>query len=562
MRDPLFLRTAFAVGVLTVAATGQRLVFAEGTPTFLRIATVPENAPNTPDTVVLNDAELLPIEMTGRTIAHELDVTMSRRIERNGLVRLELPDGGRLFRYSRSSGAFWGFLHVAANGDTRVVIEAPGEGPTGTDDPFVDRVAIADDAQHAAVAFTNGDIHVLRLDGGVYASTGRADRRVANDADPIPASMRIGPSALWYLAKGPTGNVQRLWRVGLADGAVTADVSPPAVANGDFKDHVVMSRDGAHVVCLYGPQQQQRLWHCGLTGVATVLPPLASKYEDAGFLPDGPGEPAMLLSDDGSRLFYVDADVRDELFLLDVTGQLPTFAMTADTVFQPYIGVHILPKFAANSLVVAIGDVNLMDWFKASLQPQGGVVDNLTATGSPIMPFPAGALVPVTAASVGGELLAVEQTAGTTSLRRIVPATGATVTVATDLVDGPQPGSSTTTAADVLVRTAAGDALFDGVAGTPLVTLPPDLLLTTPVRGPDFQGTFLHLAVGVGVPLFYAPFGLVTLPLEFGLQQIAMTPQGGVVLVGGTVRYLALGTYEVLNRPSVPFRACLSGAGG
>jgi hypothetical protein len=45
------------------------------------------------------------------------------------------------------------------------------------------------------------------------------------------------------------------------------------------------------------------------------------------------------------------------------------------------------------------------------------------------------------------------------------------------------------------------------------------------------------------------------------MQQLVLTPNNGVVVVGSTVRYLAPGVFVVLNRPAAAMRVCLSGAG-
>ncbi len=555
-RRLLLLAALFTPSVLMA----QTLTLAEGAPGSLRIVALDENDPNGGDSVVLQDAEFVPIEMTGRTIAHELDATRARRIERNGIVRLELPNGGRVFRYRRAAGAFWGFLHVAGDGTPRVVLERAGVGPLAVDDPFADRIAIADDGQHAAVVRADGAMHVVRLDGGLYTN-GRADW-VVGGVDVLPLSVMLGPACVWFQGESGSSNPVHVWRCDLTENSPAVDVSPPIAGGADFKDQMVMSRDGSVVVFLFGPQQQQRLWRVGTFGAATVLPPGPSKYEEPGYLPEEPGEPAMLLNDDGSRLFYVDADVRDELYLLDMTGQNPSLAMTEDAVFQPYIGVHILPKFAGSSLLIAIGDPGQMDWFRASLAPAGGTVTNLTGTGSFVSPFPAGTIDPVQAASVGTRLLAVEQQAAGLTLRQIDASTGAQAPLPQGVLGVPKAGSATAGAADLLVQTVDGDSVFAGADGSLLFTLPPELLLTPPVRGPQFSGTWLHLSIQFGIPVFYAPQGIVSLPLEFGLEQIVMTAAGGAVLVGSTLRYLALGRFETLVRPAATFRSVLSGAGG
>lgn len=548
--------------LFTLPLAAQTITLAEGVPGSLTILTVPEANPTAPDTVVLQGVELLPIEITGRTLAQELDATRSRRVEKQGLARVELPDGGRLFRYRRSSGQFWGFLHIAANGTPNVVYERPGVGALLTD-PFTDRIAVAADGLHAAITFANGGLVVVRLDGGVFTSTGTVARTIVPlGNDVVPTSVLVGSTVVWYQLDNAQ-NQNPVYRCGLADGSTPTDVSPPVQANALTKDQMAISRDGARLVFLYGPQQQQRLWHCGLVGGSSVLPPLPSKYEEAGYLPEAAGEPAMLINDAGTRLFYVDADVRDELALLDLTGTLPTLQITESAIFQPYIGVHILPKFSADRLLVAIGDPGQMDWFRADLAPTGGTVVNLTGTGSLAQPFPSGTIDPVQAADANGQLLIAEQQGGSLSLRRLDTVTGAQAVVQQGLLAPPAIGSSNAGTPDVLVRSVAGDSLYWGSSGTLYGTVPAGLSLTPPVRGPGFSATWLALPNQWGCVALYLPDGsFVTGPLEFDLQQLSLTAQGGVVLVGNPVRYLAPGVFTVLPRPAAAVRLCLSGAGG
>lgn len=560
MHLPLLLRTALVGATLGVPLlTAQSLTFAEGAPTSLTIVSVAEAAPNGGDTILLQDVELLDLELTGRTLAQASDPGVARRVVLQGIARAELPGGTRLFRYRRAGGAFWGFLHIAANGTPRVVLEAAGTGAAQVGDPFFDRIAIAADGQHAAIALAAGGLRIVRLDGGVYASTSRPDRlAVPATENVVDTSVLVGPTFVYFQTDPPA----KVWRCDLGDGAVPVDVSPPAQANAILKDQMVLSRDGTRLVFLYGPQNQQRLWTCGTSGGTSVLPPPASKYEEPGYLPEDLGEPAMLLNDDGSRLFFIDADVRDELYLLDTTGMLPPLAMTEDAVFQPYIGAHILPRFAQGTLTIAIGDVAAMDWFQARLAASGNTVANLTGTGSLQQPFPAGAIDPVQALDGGSYLLATENLPGGMALRRVDPVTGAQTIVQQGLTAAPQIGSALQGTADIVASTTGGDTLIRGTTGAVLGTLPPDLLLTPPVQGPDFAAAWLHLPSGFGVSAYYLPDGTLAFgQIDSNLPQIVLTAGGGAVEVGNPVRYLAPATYVVLNRPAVARRICLSGVG-
>lgn len=539
------------------ALPGQHLTFAEGTPAALQIVAVPEANPAAPGTVVLSGVELQPIEITGRTLAQPNDATRSRRIVRHGSERVELPGGGRLFRYRRLGGQFWGYLHVNAGGAPLVALELPGTGSSGIEDPFADRIAVGADGQYALAVLRSGGLHVLRLDGGTFASTGRTDRFVAT-APIEPQSPMVGDTHAFF----QTMNA-RLFRLALADGGLPTDETPPPQTGAILKDQMALSGDGRMLVFLYGPRDQQRFYRLGTGGPATVLPPPPSKYEEPGYLPEGPGEPALLLNHDGSRLFYIDSIVRDELHLLDLHGVLPDLQITADPIFQPYIGVHILPSFAAGALTVAIGDQGRMDWFRAELTPLGGVVTNLTATGSAQQPFPAGQLDPVQAAPAGSALFVTERTQQALLLRRLDPASGAQAVLHQDLASPPEPGSSLRGTADLVARGAGGDRLYRGSTGTLLAATPPGLLLEPPSHAPGFAVTWLHLANQWGMVVFYLRDGTALAgPLEHGVTQLAATANDGVVVVGTPLRYLAPGVFVVLPRPSVAHRVCLSGAGG
>lgn len=542
--------------LMCAPAAAQTITLAEGTPSSLTIVTLPESNPNAPGSVVVQDIELLPIEITGRYVGQESDASRSRRVTRNSMVRVALPNGGRLFRYRRAGGAHWGFLHVAGDGAARVVLEQPGIANT---DPFEDRIGVARNGSHFAIPLLAGGLFVVRLDGLQYASTGTAHRLVAPFSIIEPTSVMVGGQTVWF-----QDELLHVFRCGLGDGTTPVDVSPPAQANAILKDQMTMAGDGSRVVFLYGPQLQQRLWTADLTNSATVLPPAPSKYEDPGYLPEESGSPALLLNEDGTRLFYIDSDVRDELYLLDVTATLPTLHITDDPIFQPYIGVHILPGFLANDITVAIGDPNLMDWFRASLSANGGTVTNLTSTGSATQPFPEGNIDPQTVVRDQGVAYAVEQGANNLAVRRIDLATGAQTLLHGNATQAPILGSSTNGSADLLIRTSFGDRLYSSSTLTPLFALPNSLTMAPSSRGPNFSAVRVELqGSSWGIPAYYLPSGFfVTGGIEFGIEQLCATNMDGIVmLVGSAARYLAPGVNVALNRPTVAWRRCLSGAG-
>ena len=304
---------------------------------------------------------------------------------------------------------------------------------------------------------------------------------------------------------------------------------------------MAMSRDGSRIVFLYGPDDQERFYTVGLVGGPSVLPPPPSKYEDPDYLPEGVGEPAMLVNDDGTRLFYIDSEIRDELYLLDLQGSLPTLHITSDPIFQPYIGVHVLPAMAQDTLTLAIGDPNLMDWFQAELTPAGGTVENLTQTGSATQPYVEGTLDPRNSTDSGATRFVVEQGASSMTLRALDLVAGTQSVLHSDLTSAPRIGGSFAGWADVAVPTQTGDRLYAAGAANPiapLFSLPPGLELDPPASGPFYTTVWAELAGStIGVSAFYLPDGtFLTGPVESDLVQLCPTVTGGTVVIGDPVR--------------------------
>lgn len=553
----MYSRLAAAL-LLSLPLAAQQICLAEGTVASLRIATVSESNPNGGDTVVLQNAELLAIEISARTIAREFEASRSRRTVRHGIARVELPDGGRLFRYRRNNGQQWGFLHVAALGAARVVLELPGINGL---DPFADRIGVADDGRHAVIPVAAGGLHAVKLDGTDYASTGRPDRLVATSAQSVEAaSTMVGPTHCFYI----TGN-DRIFRCALADGAAPVDVTPPSAINDELEDEMAMSGDGTHVVFLHGPQQLQRMWRATTSGGAVVLSPPASRYEEPAYLPGGVGSPSLLLNDDGTRLFFVDIGPAnsDELYLLDLTGALPVFHVTADPLFLAYIGVYILPRFHGQRLLAGIGYPGRMDYYHVAMDAAGGSVVNLTGTGPLQPPFGIGALGPVAVADAGGSMLFLERHPSGFDLRRMDVTTGANAIVQRDSTLTLTSGIGFNGLVDCVVQGAGGDGMYRGHAATPFAMTPAGVGITAPVHGPAYAATRVHLQIPWSVPAFYLPDGTVIAgALEFDLQQVVLTQGGGFVLNGQTVRFTDLGGTVTLNRPPAAVRYVLSGAGG
>lgn len=480
---------------------------------------------------IRSQVEVLAPMTTGRTGLRPTEAARARLEQSLGVPHVQLPDGGRVFRYRTGGGQQWGFLLARPDGRAIVLAELAGTGTGGLQDPWVDRFGIGPTCTHALFATRAGTLVIARLDGGIYASTGLPSRVVTPAAAIEPASLTPGRTQSWF-----TTADARLWRCPLADFGQPADVTPPGPSDARLKDEITISGDGATVVVLYGPKDLWRLWLLGETGSARVLPPPASKYEEPGYLPDTTNGPRMLLNENGTRLLYTDSASRDEAYLLDTAGVLATTHLTSDANFQPYIGTVILPVFYRGDLGVAIGDPGRVDDVAATAG--FGAVANITQTAGKLPPFASGTLdfVQVYATPTGIRLL-TERTATGFALRATAPLLGQHAIVEPSLTAVPVLGLAANALPSLRLRTPSGDVLRSGDHGGDLLRTPPGVTLEREVRGPGYSMS--RIAAGnVSTALFRLDGGGLLLgPPVAGLQQLVLTQAGGIAVNDGTLRY-------------------------
>lgn len=546
------IQSAFLGLVLSMPVLAQGLVVLEGASTTnLNVRILEESQlASAASTLLLQGIEVQPIEITGRRASQELDGTVPRVETRSGIRRVELPGIGRLLAYKRQGGTFWGYLLVPTLGGARVLLELPGIGSTGAISPFADRIAVGPDGVHAILPNRAGTtLYVVRLDGGTLAN-GTSMRTVSIPTGADNTGLMVGATHAFATSD------DKIFRFPLTDG-VPADLTPTvALATPRMKPEFAMSGDGSKVAFLYGNSNETlRIYLLGTTGPAAVLPPGPSKYEEPGYLPEEPGNVRLMLSQDGSRLFYIETGTGgnghggDESFLLDTTGVLPTLQITADNHFQPWIGIHILPAFKGAVLMAAIGDLNAMDWFRVELAPTGGTITNVTATGPTTQPFDSGTLLPSKVSIVNDVAFAVDVTATTQTLRTLDVTSGTSQLVAQDAPAELALGSAIAMAPDLYVP-GTGDRVYSGNYGNLIGQTPPGVRVTPPVATPYFGVTAVQFPPTWSLTTFYlANGGLFFGPLVQNLEQFVLTPGGGMLInAGSELTYLSLG-YPNLSVP-------------
>jgi hypothetical protein len=543
--------------VTCMVTSSQSLTWAEGAaPNGLSVRFVSEAAAGATPVTLLAGVEFLPLEITGRTLQQELDSTRSRRVVRNGLTRVELPDGGRVLAYCRDSGATYGYLLVRGNGAASVLLELPGlAGQT----PFADRIGVSPDG-HWGVASSAAatTLYLLRLDGTTYASTG-TPARVLN----LPSLVEVttimpGRSHVFF-----AGDDERMRRCAMADGGALEDVSPPPIAGARLKSELAMSGDGSAVVFLYGVQPSFSLWMVGHSGGPRRINAPIAKYEEPGYLPETAAGPRLLLNFDGTRLMYTDATLRDEIFVHDTTGTTATTHITGDHNFQPYIGIGIFPTFAAAVLVLGVGDPDRFDVFAATTGELP--VLNLSRTnGNLTRPFGSGGLVPqaVTVSPSGAVLIADRPLGGALRLLRIESGLGQLTLIGDQLARLPTLADAAQGLPDVLVASADGDLLLDGFARTPFLVVPAGVAFTADVLLAENWRVLGVSAGGVSAIVFRAPDGtLIALPAVPGSQRPSMTRGNNLVIDGSSLLHVSPSAGVVRVQTAAPVRGVLSGLG-
>ncbi len=519
------------------------------------LRTVAEATPDAPPSSVLTGLTILPIEITGRTRHQDLDPTRARRLDVQGLVRVELPDGGRLLAYRRGTTDF-GFLRVGADGTANAVLEAPGPGGT----PFVDRIGVGADGRFGAVADVNlPRLSILRLDGGVFASTNRPWRTVTTSSLIEAQAVMVGATHVFFATDD-----ERLWRCPLVDGGVPQDITPPPIAGARLKSEMAMSGDGRTVAFLYGVQPNFGIYLAHEALPTRRLPLQDAKYEEPGYLPEFATGPRLLLDATGASLLFVDATIRDEAYLLDTTGARAMVHVTGDANFQPYIGAVILPVFAQSVLFLGVGNPDHHDVYAAA----AGVpsVVNLTQTnGNTRAPFGEGILVPENVAfTTSGQMLVAEHTGTSPSrVRRLDFATGTSIIVADDLA-----GLHATAAAppgiapDLLLRGPSGDLLLETTNGTPRLRAPVGVEIAAPVHLARWSRALTARVGTVSALVFHANDGSVLAlpPTTYG-QRAFRTSAGNLLIDGATLLHVDSRNGPRTVQTNGATRHVLSGAG-
>jgi hypothetical protein len=324
----------------------------------------------------LQGVQLLPIDFAGRTRMSTLQAGKPRlRSDLPGAARILLPaEEGSLYHYRRGpvagGPATYGYFVVGGNGAARLVFALPGTGPSGSDDPFLTRVALGPPAGGLLLATTpeaGGDLWELNLVVG--SSVNRTQ---------FLAPLRIQEHGLLLLssfgvALSDAGPV-RFERV---TGAQARPVLSP-VATPWFGSDLVHSDDESTVAYVAGEGPSAAcIYVLGPGGDALQATHQPAPLSGAAF---GSGSgPALALSTDGSHVAWRVEGFYRECYLRPTRSpaSVPDLHVTSDANFEDTLNdTGVISFFDPDSAVLVVGrrageEIERADLFAMERQATG-----------------------------------------------------------------------------------------------------------------------------------------------------------------------------------------------
>ncbi|HEX6882489.1 MAG TPA: hypothetical protein VF530_03850 [Planctomycetota bacterium] len=300
---------------------------------------------------------LLPFDVQGRTHLDELRPDRPRIVsDVPGATRVRLPRGrGSLYHYRRATGggAAFGYFVVEPAGRARALLERPGTGALGRDDPFLGHVSVDPRGEAlllATVPQAGGDL--LQVDLVRAEVTNRTAAR---------GPLRFHPQGLVLLSG---------WGLALADGGPLrftrqqgADAQPVPLATGWpawLGVGAVWSADESRVAFVGGEAPTSaRVCVVGPGGEARWVSQSPRHLSGAGFLPEEPAGPTLALSTDGSLVAWRSEGVYREGWVSEVAraGTVGELQITHDDNFEDTLNdTGVIAFHAPRELTLLVGE--------------------------------------------------------------------------------------------------------------------------------------------------------------------------------------------------------------
>ena len=360
---------------------------------------------------------LLALEVTGRTELARLAPDQAwRHDDVPGASRISLPQArGSLYHHEVDLGAgvrAFGYFMVDAAGQVQLLLQLPGVGAAGDQDPLLGRLAIARDSSAflcATRAAAGGNLlEVSLLTGAVI------DRTPAQPPlDWKQQSLFLAPN--WGLAVHTDG-AQRFQRT---PGSSSVEIDFGTAAPTWFSGEVALASSGDFAATVAGLSPLScDVYVISTLGSVARATPTSARVSRAGYLPEDLDGPYLAVSNDGGLCAWRTERNTREAFLARVpwasaatATQLTSdnnFIDTIDEVGQFAFRSNTVLGFTAGERAAIAGGIDKIDVFSASL-PAAAVqplLQNLSlSSGIATPPFLApGAIQPEGALELPGNL--------------------------------------------------------------------------------------------------------------------------------------------------------------
>lgn len=275
------------------------------------------------------------------------------------------------------------------------VWELPGAGPSGTDDPFPARLAVAPAADAVLVTTTLAA-------GGNALEIDLADGSAVDHTAGLPPQSFVDGGAFlapgWGVACTAAG-ILRFER-----GAPGAAASVPFPAGTVwFGGNVALSADGGTMAAVAGPQSSlAHVYAFARSGPVAQVSTIPGPMSNAGYLPENPAGPLLALSPDGSLCIWRTDGLSREAWVRPVAAPqgLAEVQLTSDALFEDTLDNTADFLFLGlSSLILAVGELDQQlpggiehaDLYEIELRPGGLITQrNVTNTSGDVrFPFTA-----------------------------------------------------------------------------------------------------------------------------------------------------------------------------
>lgn len=336
---------------------------------------------------------LIDAELNGISALEALDPASGRSEALPGggrVIRLPLDQGSLYLMRRESDATRFGWWHVKPDGHVRLLVERPGTGTLGDQNPFVARCAATPDGRRLLLGTTlegGGDLLTMQLDtvGPVRNRT-----RQLPPLDLRPESLLHGP------AFGVATHALGALVLPQDDGAQALRVQWTGGTPNWISSATVLSPQGLRAAVIAGDSElASHAWVLDEGGSASCANPQPMQMSGAGHFPEAVNGPWLAVSDEGTRCAWRSMELTSECYTARLdTAQPLVEHVTQNAQFIDTLGeAGVLGFLTPDRLLIGVGEpqpgggFGRLDLFEQHFAANGTTtLRNLSATSGQTAP--------------------------------------------------------------------------------------------------------------------------------------------------------------------------------